>query len=192
MPKIIDALLEEHRNIEKLLNVLERELDVFDHNRRPDYDILESIIAYFEDYPDAYHHPKEDLIFAKLRERDPAAAAKFSAIGAEHEIEVQRLQSFADAVKAVLSDQEVLRENFHAAVQQFIKHQRDHLQKEEALFFPEALKILKPEDWADIENRAASRKDPLFAGQAEEKYRNLEQTILRWEQEAEEARAAAR
>ena len=34
MPKIIDILLDEHQNIEKLLLVLEHELEVFDRSGR--------------------------------------------------------------------------------------------------------------------------------------------------------------
>jgi len=34
---IIERLTEEHRNIERLLAVLEHELDVFDSGDRPDY-----------------------------------------------------------------------------------------------------------------------------------------------------------
>ena len=191
MAQIIEALLEEHGNIEKLLAVLEHELDLFDHNWRPDYDILQSIIAYFEDYPQRCHHPKEEMIFSRLRERDPAAAATYGDVDGEHESEAQRLRGFADAVNAVLADQEILRENFHAAVHQFIDSQREHLRKEETLLFPAALHALRAEDWADIDARMSDEKDPLFDGDVAEKFHNLERTILRWEQEAEQARLAA-
>jgi hemerythrin-like domain-containing protein len=191
VPKIIDALLEEHQNIEKLLSVLEHELGLFDHNRRPDYDILQSIIQYFEDYPQSCHHPKEEMIFGKLRARDPAAAAAYGDVDAEHESEAKRLQKFAHAVNAVLADQEMLRESFHHAVHEFIRNQREHLKKEERLLFPAAAKALRPEDWAEIDLRMRARKDPLFDGEVDEKFHELERTILRWEQEAEEARAAA-
>ena len=77
MPKIIDILLDEHQNIEKLLLVLEHELEVFDRSGRPDYEILQSIIQYFQDYPESCHHPKEEMIFEKLKLRDPAAAKRF-------------------------------------------------------------------------------------------------------------------
>ncbi|WP_315785280.1 hemerythrin domain-containing protein [Bradyrhizobium sp. SZCCHNPS1003] len=191
MARIIEALLQEHENLEKLLSVLEHELELFDHNRRPDYDILQSIIAYFEDYPQRCHHPKEEMIFDKLRERDPAAAAAYGDVDDEHETEARRLRGFADAVNAVLSDQEILRESFHAAVHQFIDSQREHLRKEETLLFPAALRTLSAEDWADIDARMSDRKDPLFDGDVVEKFHNLERTILRWEQEAEQARATA-
>lgn len=190
MPRIIDILLEEHQNIEKLLLVLEHELEVFDRSGRPDYEILLSIIQYFKDYPESCHHPKEDMIFAKLNARDPAAAKTVGDVEAEHEIEAKRLRSFARAVDSVLADQEFLRESFHIAVQEFIEHQRRHLEKEERLLFPAAIKALQREDWAEIDARLSDRKDPLFDAVVEEKFHDLQETILRWERETEESRAA--
>jgi hemerythrin-like domain-containing protein len=189
MPKIIDILLEEHQNIEKLLLVLEHELEIFDRSGRPDYEILQTIIQYFQDYPENCHHPKEELIFEKLKLRDPAAARRFGDVEAEHAVETRRLRSFARAVQYILADQEFLRETFHLAVHDFIEHQREHLKKEERLLFPAALKALQSEDWAAIDARLDDRKDPLFDSVVEEKFHNLQKTILRWEQETEETRA---
>jgi hemerythrin-like domain-containing protein len=188
MPKIIDVLLDEHQNIEKLLLVLEHELEIFDRSARPDYEILQTIIQYFQGYPESCHHPKEEIIFEKLKLRDPAAAKRFGDVEAEHEVEAARLRSFARAVDSVLADQEFLRESFHLAVYDFIEHQRAHLEKEERLLFPAALKALRAEDWAEIDARLDDRKDPLF-DVVEQKFQNLQKTILRWEQEAEESRA---
>jgi len=81
---IIERLSQEHRNIEKLLAILERELDVFDRGDRPDYEVIRAVISYFEVYPEVYHHPQEDQVFAKLRERDPVAAAKVGDLAHEH------------------------------------------------------------------------------------------------------------
>jgi hemerythrin-like domain-containing protein len=190
MPKIIDILLEEHQNIEKLLLVLEHELELFDASGRPDYEILQTIIQYFQDYPESCHHPKEEMIFKKLRLRDAAAAKAFGDVEADHEVETARLRSFARAVASVLADQEFLRENFHLAVHDFIAHQRRHLEKEERLLFPAAIKALRSEDWAEIDARLDAREDPLFNSVVEEKFRILQKTILRWERETEESRAA--
>ena len=54
---IIERLSQEHRNIEKLLAILERELVVFDRGDRPDYEVIRAVISYFELYPEVYHHP---------------------------------------------------------------------------------------------------------------------------------------
>jgi hemerythrin-like domain-containing protein len=190
MPKIIDILLDEHQNIRKLLLVLEHELEVFDRSGRPDYEILQSIIQYFQDYPESCHHPKEEMIFEKLKLRDPAAAKRFGDVEAEHGLEAKRLRSFARAVDYILADQEFLRESFHLAVHDFIEHQRQHLQKEERLLFPAAVKALRSDDWAEIDARLDDRKDPLFNSIVEERFQNLQRTILRWEQETEGTRLA--
>ena len=56
MPELIEILREDHRNIETLLLVLERELNIFDRAEQPDYEVVQAIIDYFRDYPDRCHH----------------------------------------------------------------------------------------------------------------------------------------
>ena len=38
MVEIIDTLQQEHRNLEKLLQVMEQELEIFDRGERPNYE----------------------------------------------------------------------------------------------------------------------------------------------------------
>jgi hemerythrin-like domain-containing protein len=188
MSNIIQILLEEHRNIDKLLLVLENELEVFDRSEVPDYEILQAVLQYFEDYPENFHHPKEDMVFEKLKMRDPAAAERIGDVEAEHELETSRLRRLIDAVEEILAGREFLRQAFHEVVSDFIKHQRQHMDKEERLLFPAAVQRLRPEDWADIDARLNDRKDPLFNGVVETKFQALQRTILRWERETESSR----
>lgn len=190
--KIIEVLLDEHRNIKKLLHVLQQELDAFDRSHSPDYEILQAIIEYFLDYPEGYHHPKEDILFEKLKLRDPAIAKRIGDVEDEHEVESKRLARFARAVDDVLAGREVLRQTFHDVVREFIEHQRKHMDKEELMLFPAAVNALKAEDWADIDARLNNRKDPLFDGVGQRKYQALQKTILRWERETQANRVPAR
>ncbi|MGC2824704.1 MAG: hemerythrin domain-containing protein [Pseudolabrys sp.] len=185
MSRIIETLLEEHRNIEKLLHVLEQELEIFDRGESPDFEILQAIIDYFQDYPETYHHPKEDIVFEKLKLRDPAVARQIGDAEAEHQVETNRLRQFARVVEHVLAGRELLRQTFHRVVRDFIEHQRQHMAKEERLLFPSAVKALRAEDWAEINTRLNDRKDPLFDNSTEKKFHALQQTIVRWEQETE-------
>jgi hemerythrin-like domain-containing protein len=192
MAKMINVLIEEHRNLEKLLMVLEQELDVFDNSEQPDYEILQAVIDYFQYYPEGYHHPKEDILFEKLKLRDSAAAERIGDIEEEHETETVRLERFAEAVGDVLAGREYLRQNFHDMVREFIDYQRRHMQKEEEFLFPAAAKALRPEDWAEIDARMASGKDPLFDDATDQKFDALRQTILRWENETGQNRIKRR
>ncbi|WP_322516054.1 hemerythrin domain-containing protein [Rhodopseudomonas palustris] len=191
MSRMIELLYDEHRNIAKLLNVIEHELSVFDRRERPDYEIFQAIIQYFREYPEACHHPKEDVVYQILKERNPSVAGAVGDVEAEHELEGERLARFAKVVEDVLADQELPRETFHTAAQDFLEHQRRHMAKEEQLLFPAALETLTADDWAQIDARIEERKDPMFDGETASKFQNLYATILRWEQETQEDRSRA-
>ena len=186
---IIERLSREHRNIEKLLIILERELEVFDRGDRPDYEVIRAVISYFEVYPEVYHHPLEDLVFARLRTRDAVAAAKVGDLAREHQKGAERLRSVAHAIDNVLADREVLRQNVDTIVRDFIEHERRHMMMEDRDFFPAALLALKPQDWTEIASAVIGRKDPLFSDVAEERFDALRAHILQLEQEAEAERS---
>jgi hemerythrin-like domain-containing protein len=188
MSNIIQILLEEHRNIDKLLLVLEHELEVFDRSEEPDYEILQAVIQYFQDYPESCHHPKEDMVFEKLKVRDSAAANSIGDVEAEHQVETKRLRRLVEAVEEILAGREFLRQTFHDVVHDFIEHQRQHMDKEERLLFPAAVQGLRPDDWAELDARLNDRKDPLFNGVIETKFQALQRTILRWQRETETSR----
>ena len=187
---VIERLSQEHRNIAKLLAILERELEIFDVGESPDYEVIRSIISYFEIYTAIYHHPQEDLVFAKLKIRDPAAAKRIGNLAREHRIGADRLRKVAEAIDLVLSDEEILREKVDAIVREFITHERRHLTMEDQEFFPAALKALKPQDWDDIAAAVDSHRDPLFSDVTEDRFGQVREYILRLEEEAEAERAA--
>jgi hemerythrin-like domain-containing protein len=185
---IIELLSREHRNIERLLAALERELEVFDRGDRPDYEVIRAIISYFEVYPEVYHHPQEDLVFAKLKIRDPTAAAKIGDLAHEHQKGAERLRRVAQAVDSVLADREVLRQTVDTIIRDFIEYERRHVMMEDSDFFPAALKALEPQDWTEIAATLTDHKDPLFSDVAEERFDALRAHILLLEQEAEAER----
>ena len=185
---IIERLSQEHRNIEMLLAVLEREPEIFDRGDRPEYEVIRAIISYFELYPEVYHHPQEDLVFAKLKIRDPAAAAKVGNLALEHQKGAERLRRVAQAVDSVLADREILRQNVDNIVRDFIEHERRHIMMEDRDFFPAALKALEPQDWTEIASALTNHEDPLFSEAAEETFGALRARIFQLEQEAEAER----
>jgi hemerythrin-like domain-containing protein len=186
---IIERLTQEHRNIEKLLAVLERELEIFNRGDRPDYEVVRAVIGYFEVYLKLYHHPQEDLVFAMLKIRDPAAAAKVGDLVSEHQKGTERLRHVAHAVDNVLADREILRQNVDTIVRDFIENERRHVAMEDCYFFPAAVKALQPQDWAEIAVLSNDRRDPLFSHVVEERFEVVRSHILQLEGEAEAERS---
>jgi len=180
MTRNIEALREDHRNIEELLVVLEHEISVFSRSERPDYEIIQAVIGYFQDYPDCCHHPKEDMIFEKLKARDPVAAQSVGDLEAEHLNEHTRLGRVADVIRKILADHVVQRRTFEDVVGDFIAHERKHMKMEEQFFFSAADSTLRPEDWAGIDARWTGWKDSMFNVAMEEKCQSLRERILQW------------
>jgi hemerythrin-like domain-containing protein len=189
MVEIIEALRQDHLNIEKLLAALETELNVFDRGERPDYEVIGAVIDYFKNYPDSCHHPKEDIIIEKFKARDPAGAAAVGDLQAEHQEGARRLRRVAQAVEHVLNDQILPRQQVDDIIRDFIVHERLHMTLEERIVFPAVVRALTPEDWADIASKIVDRYGPLSAPDFEEQFSTLRRNILDLEAEAEQTRS---
>jgi hemerythrin-like domain-containing protein len=174
-----------------LLKALEQEVAVFERAERPDYEVLEAIVVYFQGYPDCCHHPKEDVVFEKLKQREPAAVKTVGDLDAEHVELAERLRNFASVVENVLSEQDMPRETLSRAARDFVERARRHMRKEEETFFSAALDALTEEDWAELDKKVTDEKDPLFAEQPAQEFAALRERILRWKQEDQAQRNLA-
>jgi hemerythrin-like domain-containing protein len=181
MVEIIEILRQEHRNIEKLLRVMEQELSVFDRGERPDYEVLGAVIEFFKKYPDSCHHPKEDIIYEKFKARAPDRAASIADLEVEHREGAVRLRCVAQVIDSVLNDQELLRENVHRIVRDFIDNERKHIALEDDVIFPAIVDTLQPGDWVDIALIMADRYGPPSEADFEEQFSTLRRNILELE-----------
>lgn len=183
MNRVVDSIRQDHVNLAKLLNAVERQLALFDKGETPDYDIIRGVADYCLNYPDLYHHPKEDVIFQHLRRRDPLVVQQVGNLDAEHQALAALTRHFADAVHNVLRDAEVSREAFDKAARDFLGTYRAHMRKEEEVFLPAAERALDEADWREVEAQMAQHEDPVFGPGGEKRFKELRQHILDWERE---------
>ncbi len=179
MTQAIQTLRSEHKTTARMLDLLDRQITLFEDAQRPDYDLLKDVIDYFLTYPDLYHHPKENLILEVLRKKDPQMAAPVGDIDKEHAEISTRLHDFAHAVVEVLMEMEVSRDRFVEIARDFIDDQRRHMIKEEKVFFPAALEALSDKDWDAIDKKISHFEDPLTATESELKFDSLRQMLRR-------------
>lgn len=181
MSETIDKLRADHRNLARLMEIIAREVRVFEAGDLPDYDLVASILDYTRNYPDRYHHPLEDRVLAKLRQRDPDTATTVGDLDREHEKLEVLTHRFAAALDNVMQDAELPRDWFVEVASEYLDFQRRHMQMEEVLFFPAALRTLTDDDWQDLAKAAPAADDPLFGGTgAQEKYDDLLEEIMKW------------
>ena len=189
MVEIIDTLQQEHRNLEKLLQVMEQELEIFDRGERPNYETLGAVIEFFKNYPDTCHHPKEDIIYEKFKSVSPKRAALIADLQAEHREGAKRLSCVAHVIESVLNDQELERASVDRIVRDFIQNERKHIALEDEVIFPAIVETLRPIDWAEIAMKIADRYGPPSDTDFEEQYSTLRRNILDMEQSAEASRS---
>lgn len=180
---VIEILRQEHRNILQLLEVLESQIEIFDHASEPDYDVIRGIADYFLEYPGTSHHPKENVIFRHLREHFPQEATAIGDLESEHREMGERARQFRDAVYALLSDSDIARDAVVDATRVFIETERQHMKMEEDIFFPLAEARLTPEDWSQIAQRLEEVCDPLFGDKIEEEFSDFRERLLAWQKE---------
>jgi hemerythrin-like domain-containing protein len=179
-PRIIQQLIRDHRNMARLLDVLQEELEQYRHTKQVDSEVLSRLIDYILNFPDLRHHPREDLIFRHLKQKNPSNLQQMENILTEHRELAALTRRLSAAVRNLWQDVEMPRSAFEALIKRYIETHRQHMREEEELYFPEALASLRPSDWAKIETEAAPPgTDPLFGGRTDAEYQALHDRILR-------------
>ena len=67
----VKAWHDEHMYFNRLLRLLQHEVEVFSTAEVPNYALMLDIISYLRDYADQYHHPREDEVFRRLAAHRP-------------------------------------------------------------------------------------------------------------------------
>lgn len=187
VPEVMESLRREHVAMTKLLDAFERQLNEVERGGQPDYDIVVGVVDYCLAYPDLYHHPKEDLVFERLKQRDAELAEAAGDLLAEHETLGALTRQLGDAVRKILLEAEMPRDVVLKLAWDFLGHYRRHIAMEDARFFPAALEVLTPEDWDDIAEEVAERADPLFSQAPEQRFLALRDEILGWDEMAQQS-----
>lgn len=177
MSDIIHKLRIDHLNISRLLDILEEQLQLFHEGDKPDYVLMLDIMQYMTHYPDLFHHPKEDLIFKKLVERDASARLVVNDLLKKHEVLAEKGGKFSESLRTVLNEFMVERETVETQGRDYITTLRHHIDVEEGQVFPLASKVLADEDWEEIDNSMDAMEDPLFGDVVQKEYLALYEYI---------------
>ncbi len=163
MTKFLNQLYQEHRMIAAVLHGMQYLIDT--HRRkgtRFDPKVFRAMLYYLDVFPERHHHQKEERwLFATLRRRSDAADPILRRLAEEHEAGERRIKALE---QAFLRYEEGGEREFHAFAEEahgFITGYLDHMHREETEIMPLAERVLKPQDWVDIETTFALDRDPL-------------------------------
>lgn len=167
------SLHDDHVNVAQIAELAREELRRVEAGEAADFSLLEDIMCYVTGYPDTHHHPTEDIVFERLKERSPDAAGEVDALLAEHEELITRGRRFLDAIRAAEDEAFVLRKDLLQRGRDYLALLERHMNTEEGRLFPRATRDLTEEDWEHLSERIEQRPDPLFGPAIDEDYRRL-------------------
>jgi len=114
--------------------------------------VLGDALRYLLDYQHAFHHPREDLLFGRLRTRVPAWRADLDGLMREHVGGYRSARKLAIRLERASSAQ--LRRAAGASLARQLRAYtagtRTHMRREEDIFYAQSIDALEHADWAAL------------------------------------------
>ena len=178
MPAVVSRLLAEHRDLQRLVALLERQPSLLADAAAPNIGLLVDAMFYLTRFPDVTHHPLEDRITERLLVRRALDAELGAEIEAQHaRLARQGLDLLRD-LEGALREESMSRELVADNMRLYAERLRHNMAFEELTLFPAAARHLGAEDWLAIGPAAhAEPPDPLFHSQVQERFAELHRAI---------------
>jgi acetyl esterase/lipase/hemerythrin-like domain-containing protein len=174
---VMDILYQEHGYILSLLDMLEEAAARLEPRRVPDFLLLRDIVDYLLHYPDQYHHPREDLVFAGLRRNNPDFHSSYDRLQREHGALHDRNSSLFEQLSYVCEGRPADRKSLLRAIMDYVEAYRAHIEFESQEIFPLARIRLTKSQLRKIEEKTRFQNDPLFGAGVRRQYHRLKRLV---------------
>ncbi len=171
--QLIEELREDHRNMALVLDVLEQTAASARSGEDPDFELIDEIMRYMTVYPDAVHHPKEDLVYGELIRNRPQLASDLEDVPADHRQIAELGSKLRDDVEAIIAGAAVRRESFVKDASDYVRRLREHMQWEETDLFKRVDEMIGKDDRAINIDEFQHIKDPVFELEIESVFERL-------------------
>ena len=169
-PHVINALYVEHRYAARLLDLLEEQQAALLRRQPIDLDAVLGAMTYLTQHSDAYHHPREDAMFARLAKRDPGLATRIAEIERAHGTIGSAGKRLLAALQGLQKDGRADEARLASRIGDYIGALREHMAIEERDLFPRAVQVLEDDDLAEIDHAFQRVTDPIFEASVRDAY----------------------
>jgi len=169
----------EHMRFAWLLDFLQQQMTAFHAGKHPNYELMRDAVHYLQHYAGRFHHPREDVAFARMADRDPDTRLAINRLLQEHRVIEVAGAALLKHLEDILEDTVIERTAVEAAAATFLIYYRHHLAAEESDILPLAAQLLTREDWAAAAAAVPSGPDPMFGDDIDARYRDLRAQIVR-------------
>ena len=170
---ILDLLHQDHLNISRLLDIFEKQIDVMHMGEDPNYRLLQDIMHYMGHYPDAFHHPREEKIFEKIKNNNADIDGIVKRLADEHLKMAEQGVNITDKLTEIFNGSIVSMAAIYELSKDYLELMRNHINCEESELFPQVKELVSEQDWQDINESVSHIDDPLFGKTVEDFYQYL-------------------
>lgn len=124
--------------------------------------LLVEAMRYLLQYQHAFHHPREDRLFARIRAHSPRLYRDMQRLVREHRIGQRRAEQLAADLDHTKPGQLRGRKGAQLAkrLQDYVRHTRQHMRREEAVFYARSETVLDRPDWKAL-TAGDTKSDPM-------------------------------
>lgn len=177
VPDFLRTLQEEHRYFQSLIDIAIEQHKLLEEDGNVDLDILQELLQYLTEYPEDYHHPREDMMFDRLREVDPGSSEHIDKLLQGHETIHDASNKLYFAVMRANNGENIHRGKMARDLKHFIDGYEKHMHDEDGVVFVRALQALNDDDWEQLDEGLEHIDDPLFGTRVRRRYRRLANTL---------------
>jgi hemerythrin-like domain-containing protein len=141
--EVFKILSEEHQNILKVVEHLEKKCDLYNSGEEINYDFIEDVLDFIVNYADKFHHAKEEeLLFKEFQKAINSGSTHCNPLEQMyHEHDVGR--GYVTEIKKGLSEKN--EKKIISNARDYINLIRDHIFKEDNILYPMADETLTKE-----------------------------------------------
>jgi len=167
----------DHVNFARLLDLLDEQVGAFHRGESVNYALMGDILYYLRNFSDRVHHPREDVAYARLVERDPDIRLVVNRLLQEHRVIATAGDELLNRVNEAAGDVLTPRAALEAATATYLVYYRHHLSTEERDVMPRVAQMLTEQDWAAVAATVPASPDPLFGANVLERFGALRRQI---------------
>lgn len=174
------ALYAEHRYMWTLLRLLGEQLQALQQGSAVNSSVFYEAMHYLTHFPDAFHHPREDLVYARAGELDPSLQDSVDTLQRDHDYLAKQGRAALEASRRWRDGRGRLKTVVDRG-EEYIGLMYQHMSAEEKLVFPQIERLLTAQDWLELERDDLLQpvSDPVFGPRVGREYRRLARTARR-------------
>jgi len=175
--ELLVELREDHRNMARVLDLMDGLVQEMEQDKDPDFELFNEIMRYMTVYPDAVHHPMEDIVYEELRSRRPDLSEDLDHVPDDHADIAHLSTLLRNEVEAVNAGAAVRRNKMIEDATAYILRLRNHMQWEEDDLFRRIDLMLEAEPYKVDVGDIGRIKDPVFELEIEAGFRRLLESL---------------